>query len=332
MKEKDFLAALDAATGVTVNGRNGDIAIQPAIAIRIPQNEIVRQYDEVTYCGQTQKIKGDKKLLKFLEEEGAYTDGEVDVKGIGDSKLTVEEYEARLAFDGLDMEGLLEKYLPLADSFSLTCAYGEYKVTDEVAAQALKKIREACYKSAEAQFLLAAEDERKKLPPFKTIYSDVEKEYKDYCKEHSALIDANGGYACFSDVFSGDVIYSSLSELWHTYNGVDFAGTCEYVLEKLKKCDNVRPLTEELETEENKCLRDSLIKTEVTFDWHCTRSCELSKVFYIKLNKDTVEWLKRFKTDYDLDVLEDLAFYNKGKLLFSSCTHEKFHSDLTEKN
>lgn len=329
MRENDFIAVLNSASDVTVSSRLGEILIQPVVTIKVPQNEIVRQYDEVTYNGETKKIKGDKKLIKFLEDEGAYADGEVSVKLIG--SLTPEEFFNRVAFDNLDMQGLLEKYLPLADSFSLTCPYGSFNVSEELADKALKEVKAECYKSAEMQFMHVPEDERKKLPPFKTIYADIEKEYDEYCREHSALIDANEGYACFSDVFSGDRIYSSLTELWHAYNEVDFAGTCGYTLEKLKKCEAVQPLDSELDGEAA-CLKANLIKTDVTFCWHCTRSGELSKVFYIKLNEDTVKWLKKFGTDYDLEGLEDLAFYKKGKLLFSSCTHEKFHNDCTDKS
>ena len=57
----------------------------------------------MTYDGQTQKIKGDKKLLKFLEENGALENGEAKVKSIGIKKQTVEEYREMLAFDKLDM-------------------------------------------------------------------------------------------------------------------------------------------------------------------------------------------------------------------------------------
>lgn len=330
MREKEFFEALDSTMSVTVRGKNGDMEIEPIVAIKIPKNEIVRQSCCVTYAGETMKVKGDKKLIRLLEDAGSYENGEIKVKYIGEEKLTVEEYTERLAFDKLDMEGLLEKYLPLADSFSLTCPYGKNGISEELAADALKKVKEKLYRMAEAEFAKASEEDRSKLPPFKKIYEDIESEYKDYCRQNAALIEANDGYACFTDSFSGDRIYSSLYELWHTYNAVDFVGTCEYVLSKLKKCENVRPIEEELETEENRCLKDNLIKTEVTFFWHCTLSGELSKVFYIKLNKDTAEWLKRFKSDYDLDLLEDLAFYKKGKLLFSSCTHERFHSDCTK--
>lgn len=301
---------------VELEGNDGVMEIEPIVSIKIPQNEIIMQGCCITYAGQTVKIKGDKKLIKFFEDNGAVENGEYKVTAIGSDRLSVEEYNKMLAFDKLDMEGILEKYLPLADCFSLTCAYGENAISEEIANGALKRVREACFKTAEEQFMLAAESERNKLPPFKKIYEDVEKEYREYCREHTALIDANDGYACFSDVFSGDKVYSSLEELWHTYNEVDFAGTCEYILEKLKKCKNVRPLDEELFCEENIALKNNLIKTEVTFEWHCTVSGELSKVFYIKLNEETANWLRQFKSDYDLDGLEDLAFYKNGKLLF----------------
>ena len=68
MKETEFLKILNGATEITVNGKNGDIVIEPAIAINLPQNKIIRLYDDVTYSGETKKIKGDKKLLKFLKE------------------------------------------------------------------------------------------------------------------------------------------------------------------------------------------------------------------------------------------------------------------------
>ena len=327
MKDLELLDVLDSVMSVTLDGNDGDIEIEPIVSVK--QNKIIRQSCCVTYAGQTSKIKGNKKLFKFLEENGAFENGEAKVKAIGSDNLTVSQYYEMLAFDKLDMAELIEKYLPLADSFSLTCAYGKNAISAQQAAEALKRVKEEMYARAEAQFMCISEEERKKLPSFKEIYSDIEKEYQDYCGQNSALIEANDGYACFTDVFSGDRIYSSLEELWHAYNAVDFTGTCAYILEKLKENENTRSVTEELETDENKCLKDNLIKTEITFCWHCTMG-ELSKVFYFKLNDDTVNWLKKFKTDYDLDILEDLAFYKNGKLLFSSCTHERFHTDCSE--
>lgn len=333
MKEKEFLDLLNEAIEITAEGKNGDIVIEPAVSINLEQGRIIRLYDDVTVGGETKKIKGDKKLIKLLTEEEACKDGEINVKTVGSENLTVEEFASRRQFDSLDMEGVLKRYLPLADSFSLTCSYGEENgISEELAAKALKTVKADCYRTAEEQYMYAADEEREKLPPFGEIYADIENMYKNYCERNAVLIEANGGYACFSDVFSGEKEkYNSLPELWHAYNEVDFAGTCEAILERMKKRETVRPLTEELEGEENKCLKDNLISTEVTFVWHCTKSAELAKVFYIKLNDETVEWLKRFKSDYDFEILEDLAFYKKGKLLFSSCTHEKFHCDCTKK-
>ncbi len=330
MKVNDLLAALDSAMKVTLEGSDGYVEIEPAMGLRFNRNKFIRLSCGVTYAGQTQKIKRDKKLIKFLEKAGAAADGEVKVVSIGSGNLTEEQYEKKLQFDNLGMSGLIEKYLPVADSFSLTCPYGENGISEELANKALKAIKEKMYEMAETEFNGASEEQIKELPPFKEIYADIENQYKNYCRQNSALIEANDGYACFTDVFSGDRKYSSVYELWHAFNAVDFVGTCEYVLEKLKRISTVKPLTEELETEQNKCLKENLIKTEVTFAWHCTVSGELSKVFYFKLNDDTVKWLSKFESDYDLENLEDLAFYKKGKLLFSSCTHERFHDDYSE--
>lgn len=332
MKEQQFIAALNSA--LQINLDNG-ITVNPVMGIKLfsAKAEFARLYSLLSVGGKSKKVKKDKKLFKLLEKAGVYRNGEVSVVSVGEEEMTVAEYEAKLAFDCLDMAGILEKYLPLADSFSLTCPYGKNRISEQLAAEALKKVNESAYRQAETEFMGAAEEERAKLPSFKKIYADLENEYKAYCRQNSALIEANDGYGCFTDVFSGErEKYNSLDELWHAYSAVDFTGTCEYILEKLKKEQTERPLTEELESDENKALKDNLIKTEVTFVWHCTSSSELSKVFYFKLNEQTIVWLKKFKSDYDLELLEDLAFYKKGKLLFSSCTHERFHSDCTEEN
>ena len=53
MKERELFEALDAVMKVTLDGRKGEIEIEPIIAIRIPRNEIVRRSSCVTYCGET---------------------------------------------------------------------------------------------------------------------------------------------------------------------------------------------------------------------------------------------------------------------------------------
>lgn len=68
----------------------------------------------------------------------------------------------------------------------------------------------------------------------------------------------------------------------------------------------------------------------MSFSWHCTMG-PLAKVHRFRLNDKTKKWLKQFKSDYDLEGLEDLALYKGDELLFSSCTHEVFHNDCRKK-
>ena len=92
-----------------------------------------------------------------------------------------------------------------------------------------------------------------------------------------------------------------------------------------------KDLFNDLRTEENEVLYENLIKKEIGFSNHCTETGSLLLTYYFKLNNQTKAWLSQFKTDYDLNGLEDLAFYKNGKIMFSSCTHERFHTDLSKK-
>lgn len=91
-----------------------------------------------------------------------------------------------------------------------------------------------------------------------------------------------------------------------------------------------KPLCAELDGEE--VLKFNLQDIKAGFVWHCNVSSELSKTFFFELNEDTKKWLLRHGNDYAFEILQDLAFYNGDKLLFSSCTHERFHTDLREVN
>ena len=48
--------------------------------------------------------------------------------------------------------------------------------------------------------------------------------------------------------------------------------------------------------------------------------------YYFKLNDKSKEYLLRYKSDFDLDNLEDLTIYKKNKIEFYSCTHEQYNS------
>lgn len=250
---------------------------------------------------------------------------------------SIEDFEKQKQFDNINTEGLLETFLPVADSFSLTCPYnggydrehtfGIYKLDKRLADAALKQVY--CYSKdfSKKQFEAIPEKEKKKLPPFETLYDEVLKECLLYRKKHSGTLAECGGQAFFCDEFGrGKTKYKKPENLWHVYASVDFAETCKYVLEQMQANALERSLDCELDDPEYAELKNSVIRIDVGFIWHCTVSGLLSKTYFFKLDESTVKWLKKFKNDYEFSGLEDLAFYKDGEVIFSSCTHERFHT------
>lgn len=290
--------------------------------------------------GFTLEKKGRRKSFKNFESFfEKFENKQVKLISINDEFESIESYEEEKAFENISMEKLLATFMPIADSFSLTCPFnsgydeehpfGLYRVDAKLAERALNELEEWEKKTAERQYGCILEKDRKKLPAFETLYEEVKAECRDYRRKHAEKADKFGGNVFFSDEFSeGNTKYKKPAELWHVYEAVDFVETCRYTLDKTAENEKERPLDEVLDKEEYAGLKSSLIKTEVGFTWHCTTSGMLSETFFFKLNESTAEWLKKFENDYALEGLEDLAFYKDGKLIFSSCTHEKFHTRL----
>ena len=290
--------------------------------------------------GFTLEKKGRRKSFKnyesFFEK---FENKQVKLISINDEFESIESYEEEKAFENINMEKLLATFMPIADSFSLTCPFnsgydeehpfGLYRVDAKLAERALNELEEWEKKTAERQYDCIPEKDRKKLPAFETLYEEVKAECRDYRRKHAEKADKFGGNVFFGDEFSeGNTKYKKPAELWHVYEAVDFVETCRYTLDKTAENKKERRLDAVLDKKEYVELKSSLIKTEVGFTWHCTTSGMLSETFFFKLNETTARWLKKFENDYALEGLEDLAFYKDGKLIFSSCTHEKFHTRL----
>lgn len=289
--------------------------------------------------GFTLERKGRRKSFKDFESFfKKFENKQIELVLINDEFESLEDYEDKKAFDNINMENLLAIYLPVADSFSLTRPFnnydgehpfGIYRLDTKLAEKALKELEEWEKKTAERQFDGIPEKDRKELPPFDKLYEDIKAECSDYRKKHAAKLDEYEGNVFFGDEFSkGNTKYKKPVELWYVYEAVDFVETCRYTLGKTAENEKERPLGSALENEEYAGLRGSLIKTEVGFTWHCTTSGMLSETYFFKLTEDAVAWLKGFENDFALKGLEDLAFYKDGKLIFSSCTHERFHTRL----
>lgn len=272
-------------------------------------------------------------LYSLLSRMGA-GDGQFVLDNIGGSFGTVAELREKIAFDHISMDDLLKRYAD-ADRFSLTADYGNVHIDEELANAVLKEIDGVMRRTAESQYLLIPEEERKSLPPFDKLYGEITEECIAYRKKRAKLIKKYDGQAFFCDVFgSGKSKYKSPRELWHLYNAVDFTQTCAYTLDKLKANKEVEPIDRQLDG--LPALKEALISAKPTFCWHCTVSGQLSTVFTFKLDEKTRAWLSARKDDYDFDttqagyLLDDLAFYRGDKILFSSCTHEGFHSDCSD--
>lgn len=284
--------------------------------------------------GKETVCKSFKNLLKTLRQSGE----EIKIISAGDFK-TYEEYLADERFKHIDMAGLLEKYLPIADEFSLTTLfneydaghpYGIYKVGESEASEAEKGIEEYAKKAALRAYQGLSDGQRSKLPPFDKLYEEVKAEYRSYAAARGNFMEEHGGSVFFADEFAkGNAKYSKYGGLWHMYSAVDFEGTCLYTLEKMKNNAKTRPNDWELGIEYYAPLKSALKRVETGFVWHCTASGQLSKTLYFEINAESISWLKKLKNDYDMRRLEDLAFYRARRCVFSSCTHEEFHCDLS---
>lgn len=159
----------------------------------------------------------------------------------------------------------------------------------------------------------------------------LQKSVAPFAKKREKRIKQSDGNSFFCDEFMrGKTKHIAPKEFWHLYHSVDFVEACAYQLEQQKKFPQTHPAG--WEAESIPALKGALISTETTFVWRCTISGGLT----FKLNDETKAWLLTHKDDYDFgekdNYLQDLALYKGDKILFSSCTHEKFHEDRRADN
>jgi len=333
MTTEELLSVLKNFNDVYLSGGKGEAEIEPQMSVILKKDgsdyKIKLSGYTVRYGGKERKIKPEK-LIARLSKFKLIENGKVKLAGIGHGKISYGDYLAENDFLKIDMVRLLDKYGDIANAFSLTCPYngadGEtYNLSDELAEIALKEITGEMREASRERLKTSSG-----LPPFDELYAEIEEEYRLLYKEKEEFAKSHDGHIFLCDEFArGKTKYKKPSELWHVYHNAEFAGWCARRLEEMKNSAKKRELCAELEDEE--VLKQNLEDIKASFSWHCTTSSELSKTFYFTLNDETKKWLLRHKTDYDFTVLQDLAFYNDGDILFSSCTHERFHTDLSKK-
>ena len=169
------------------------------------------------------------------------------------------------------------------------------------------------------------------LPEFDVLFNDIVDECTKFYSKISGkdIIElCNSGDSLFiCDHVGKDTKYSEpLNLIWHFYHNIQHVFMSNDNLNNINEC-------KELNTEKifinskDEILKENLLRYEFTYLTHCT-SGPLQLVLYFSLNEQTKKWLLQFKNDYDLgnSNFEDLAIYNKDKVEFSSCTHERFNS------
>ncbi|MDE5729125.1 MAG: hypothetical protein K2I20_03010 [Clostridia bacterium] len=336
MTKEELLSVLKGFSDVVLEAGKGEMEIEPQMSIIMKRDgsdyRIKLSGCAVKYCGKTKTVKPEK-LLKFIEKHGAAEGNSVKLIGIGSERKSFEEYLADVDFSKIDMGGLLDKYGDIANTFSLSCPYdgcgGEtYYLSEELAEIAKNEITVWSRETAKKQV-----EKLSGLPPFEKLYKEIKEEYLALYGEKEEFARKHGGNIFFCDEFAnGNAKYKTPPELWHVYHNVEFAAMCVRELEKRKSFEKTRDLCAELKADgADGVLIQNLNDIKVSYLNHCTVGGCLSKTFYFTLNDDTKKWLLRHKDDYDFTTLQDLAFYNGDDILFSSCTHEGFHTDLTKK-
>lgn len=279
---------------------------------------------------QKEKIKNFKALIERLKKLGAAERAYTVIK-IDDRYGSLEELEEKKRFDEISMAELLKKY-SAADRFELVHPlYGDdYCFGEEQGKSALKELKEQEKLVCKSQFDLISEEERTKLPDFETLYALIEKECEKFRADNADKIASFDGMAFFCDEFAhGNTKFTHPSALWHIYHAVDFIETCAYQIKSKQAggADGKNAADLNLPLNVYPQLKAALTDSRITFTWHCTTSGSPAIVYSFKLNEQTRGWLLTRKDDYDLpDGLEDLALYQGKDVLFSSCTHERFHT------
>ena len=245
----------------------------------------------------------------------------------------------------LTMKEILEKY-NYCDTFCLTGMVDGYKVSEKEFYDALayKKKRNRRYLEREYN---KYELQQKGYPEFDKLYSEIEQECKEFDNEKNRQKFVEEEYKDYkklgfsdeqikniniSDKFRCSFIESLVGKttkygneyknyFWHFYHKV--GQNLDIENDKIEYClNNGKNPVEQVPQE----LKEYLIRYETSFYNEVTASSGLMINYYFYLNDKTKEYLLKFKSDFDLEGLEDLAIYNGDDVEFYSCTHEEVNS------
>ena len=283
----------------------------------------------VTAGTQSSECRNWDELLRRLKDMGAVTEAGAALLSIGGGFETIAAYEANKAFDALDMRGIVGKYRPLADSFELVGEIPEgswltQAQAEELIAGCAREAKERAYEYYE----MLSEKERTQLPSFDEVWRTA------YAEGQAHAARAERGELGGESPFLCDLVHRNKTHFsepqefcWHLYHSVSLIFEQAYEIGRYVggvDADNF-PCDPKYAP-----LKPYLLSVTPTCSWHCTQTSQPHYVYRFRLTDETAAWLLQYRSDYDLEELQDLAFYRGEKLLFSSCTHEGFHNDFSE--
>ena len=285
---------------------------------------------QVNINEETIDFESFEQLLEFLKLEDQQL---IALLSINNQFNSIQEYLEDKAFNNLDMQGIISKYEKEADSFVLVAPYEEelldemyVEFGDDSKSETINDLENKIITKLKGYYDIYLDDIKKTTnKSFETIIDDIKQEIR------KALMQAERDnvlmFLC-DKVHVGKTLYQEPQQFfWHAYHDLQFLIECESNIDLVEN-NQFEYLEKNTIINDLRTLKPWLISFNTSYSWHCTTTNRLSIVFKFQLNEETKKYLLKFKTDYDLKGLEDLAFYKGEKLLFSSCTHERFHADI----
>ena len=272
-------------------------------------------------------------LTEFLKDKKIINDGKISLKLINDKFSKLSLYEEDKEFNNLDMKGLLEKYstasefevvVPYGHGYTASSPYGTVKLSKKDAEIAIDGLQKQTIKSLKATYDNLSKKDKSLIPEFEVFINDV-------IVEIETLLDGRRIDLFMCDkVSKGQTKYSEpIKFVWRAYLELEELSKRKIEVVKMQDIPESRSLTCELDGVFSD-IKECFISATPTYSWHSTTTSMLYKLYRFKLNEKSKNWLMQFEDDYKIEGFEDLAFYRDDKILFSSCTHEGFHVDLSK--
>lgn len=273
-------------------------------------------------AGKRHRCQSFAALLRVLQRDGAVRDGKAVLVSAGGMD-SLAELEARVAFERLDMAGILERYRGVADSFELVNPDFGSAVTTAEAEEAAEGVRRDTDSLIGALYEGLSDERKARLPSLSALCGDIRAEF-----EAAVPVWGYAAAQSFMDrVMDGEAAYAADDFAQRVYlETVLSRGRLERLREQAAPDF---PPDRLLDLPEYNALAPALIRERVAFSWHCGESEDPVRIYRFRLTEGSEAWLRRHRTDYDLcGELRFLALYRGEALLFSSDTDAGRHAEF----